>query len=60
VTLALGNHADLDAAERRAAALELVADDRLRICFDTANALRRGDDVLAAAARRAEAIVVVT
>ena len=58
VTLALENHADLDAAgvERL---LELVADGRLRVCFDTANALRRGDDVLAAARRLSEAIVVV-
>lgn len=48
VRLALENHGDLRAREL----LDLVAevdDDALGVCFDTANAVRVGDDVVAAA-----------
>jgi sugar phosphate isomerase/epimerase len=56
--LALENHADLQAEEIERL-LEAVADDRLRVCFDTANAFRVGDDVAAAALRLAPAIAVL-
>jgi sugar phosphate isomerase/epimerase len=46
--LALENHGDLTAAELLAM-LEHVGDDALGVCLDTANALRVGDDALAAA-----------
>ena len=55
--LTLENHGDLRATE-----LELLLEqvgDELRVCFDTANALRVGDDVAAAARRLAHAIEVV-
>ena len=42
--LALENHGDLT-AEQIEQLLEQVGDDDLRVCFDTANALRVGDDV---------------
>lgn len=58
LTLALENHADLRAEELEDL-LERVGDERLRVCFDTANALRVGDDPAAAAARLAPAIVVL-
>jgi sugar phosphate isomerase/epimerase len=48
VTLAVENHADLRAAELRDL-LERVGDDAVGVCFDTANALRVGDDPLEAA-----------
>ncbi len=50
--LALENHGDLTAAEL-ANLLERVDDPALRVCFDTANALRVGDDVSHAAERLA-------
>jgi 3-oxoisoapionate decarboxylase len=53
VRLALENHGDLTAAQL-ASLLERV--DGLRICFDTANALRVGDDVAAAARLLAPAV----
>jgi sugar phosphate isomerase/epimerase len=56
--LALENHADLRADEMERL-LEAVGDDRLRVCFDTANALRVGDDVGAAARRLAPAVVAL-
>jgi sugar phosphate isomerase/epimerase len=58
LALALENHADLtvDELERL---LDAVGDERLRVCFDTANALRVGDDVLEAAQRLAPAIDVI-
>lgn len=56
--LALENHGDLTAPELELL-LEQVGDDRLRVCFDTANALRVGDDVAAAARRLAPAIEIV-
>ena len=55
--LALENHADLTAAELERL-LEDVGPD-LRVCFDTANALRVGDDVAAAARRLAPAIEIL-
>jgi len=58
LVLALENHADLRAQDLEEL-LEQVGDDRLRICFDTANALRVGDDPAAAATRLAPAIDVL-
>jgi len=55
--LALENHGDLDAIQLEQL-LEQVGDE-LRVCFDTANALRVGDDVAAAARRLAPAIEIV-
>jgi sugar phosphate isomerase/epimerase len=55
--LALENHGDLTAAQLERL-LEEVGDD-LRICFDTANALRVGDDVAAVARRLAPAIEIL-
>ena len=55
--LALENHADLTAEE-----LEQLVEHvghELRVCFDTANALRVGDDVAAAARRLAPAIEIL-
>jgi sugar phosphate isomerase/epimerase len=58
LVLALENHGDLtaDGVER---ILEQVGDERLRVCFDTANALRVGDDVVTAARRLSAAIDVI-
>jgi sugar phosphate isomerase/epimerase len=56
VRLALENHGDLS-AEQIERLLEQV--DELRVCFDTANALRVGDDVAEAARRLASAIEIV-
>lgn len=58
LVLALENHADLSAGELEDL-LERVGDERLRLCFDTANALRVGDDPAAAAKRLAPAIEVL-
>jgi 3-oxoisoapionate decarboxylase len=58
VRLALENHGDLT-AEQLERLLEQVGDDDLCVCFDTANALRVGDDVAAAAQRLAPAIAIV-
>ena len=58
LTLALENHGDLTGEELERL-LEQVADDRLRVCFDTANALRVGDDVAEAARRLSPAIAVI-
>jgi len=54
--LALENHGDLDAGQ-----LEQLLDqvDDLCLCFDTANALRVGDDVAEAARRLAERIEIL-
>jgi hypothetical protein len=57
LTLALENHGDLTAAQIERL-LEQVGGD-LRVCFDTANALRIGDDVAAAARRLAPAIEIL-
>lgn len=48
LTLALENHGDLSAAQL-GDLLDTVGDAVLHVCFDTANALRVGDDVGAAA-----------
>jgi len=56
--LALENHGDLT-AEVVERILEQVGDERLRVCFDTANALRVGDDVVSAARRLSPAIDVI-
>jgi 3-oxoisoapionate decarboxylase len=56
ITLALENHGDLTAAQ--VAAL-LARVDGLRVCFDSANAARVGDDVLEAAALLAPAVEMV-
>lgn len=56
--LALENHGDLT-AEQMERLLEQVDDDDLGLCFDTANALRVGDDVAAAARRLAPTIKIV-
>jgi hypothetical protein len=58
LSLALENHGDLT-AEGIELLLEQVGDDRLRVCFDTANALRVGDDVVAAARRLSAAIDLI-
>jgi hypothetical protein len=58
LTLALENHADLRAHELEDL-LERVGDARLRVCFDTANALRVGDEPAAAASRLAPAIALL-
>lgn len=55
--LALENHGDLTASEL-GSLLEQVGDSRLRVCFDTGNALRVGDDV-GAAARELESVIEV-
>ena len=55
--LALENHGDLT-AEQIEQLLEEVGDD-LRVCFDTANALRVGDDVASVARRLAPAIEIL-
>ena len=55
--LALENHGDLTAMQIEGL-LEQVGED-LRICFDTANALRVGDDVAAVARRLAPAIEIL-
>ena len=55
--LALENHGDLTASQVERLLLE-VGDD-LGVCFDTANALRVGDDVAAAARRLAHAIEIL-
>jgi len=57
VRLALENHGDLT-AEQLEQLLQQVGGE-LRVCFDTANALRVGDDVAAAAQRLAPAIEIV-
>ena len=57
LTLALENHGDLTATQIERL-LEQVGED-LRVCFDTANALRVGDDVAAAARRLAPAIEIL-
>ena len=56
VRLALENHGDLTATQLEQL-LEQVVD--LRVCFDTANALRVGDDVAAVARRLAPAIEIL-
>jgi sugar phosphate isomerase/epimerase len=58
LTLALENHGDLS-AEALERLLEQVGDAGLRICFDTANALRVGDDVAGAARRLSRMIDVI-
>jgi sugar phosphate isomerase/epimerase len=58
LTLALENHGDLT-AETVEHLLAELGDDGLRVCFDTANALRAGDDVAAAAIRLSGAIDVI-
>ena len=55
--LALENHGDLTAAQIERLLEEVGAD--LGVCFDTANALRVGDDVAEAARRLAPAIAVL-
>ena len=55
--LALENHGDLTATQIERL-LEQVGED-LRVCFDTANALRVGDDVAAVARRLAPAIEIL-
>jgi len=58
VALALENHGDLTAAQLERL-LDAVADERLRVCFDTANALRVGDDVAEAARRLSGAVALL-
>jgi sugar phosphate isomerase/epimerase len=57
VVLALENHGDLTAAQVERLLEQVGAD--LRVCFDTANALRVGDDVAAASRRLAAAIAIL-
>jgi Xylose isomerase-like TIM barrel len=57
LSLALENHGDLTATQIELL-LEQVGED-LRVCFDTANALRVGDDVAAVARRLAPAIEIL-
>jgi sugar phosphate isomerase/epimerase len=56
--LALENHGDLTAAELLEL-VERVGDDALGVCFDTANALRLGEDPAAAAALLAPRVRLV-
>jgi sugar phosphate isomerase/epimerase len=56
--LALENHGDLRAAELLEL-VERVGDDTLGVCFDTANALRVGDDPVEAAALLAPLVRMV-
>jgi sugar phosphate isomerase/epimerase len=58
VALALEIHGDLTAEELERL-LDSVADERLRVCFDTANALRVGDDVAEAARRLSGAVALL-
>jgi sugar phosphate isomerase/epimerase len=58
VVLAVENHADLRAAEL-VEVLDRVGDESLGVCFDTANALRVGDDPLEALALLAPWIRIV-
>lgn len=55
IALAIENHGDLTAAEL-AQLLAAVDDPSLGVCFDTANALRVGDDVVDAARLLAPAV----
>jgi sugar phosphate isomerase/epimerase len=55
LSLALENHGDISSLQLEAI-LDAVADETLGVCFDTANALRVGDDVAAAARRLAPGI----
>ena len=55
--LALENHGDLTAAQVERLLEQVGAD--LRVCFDTANALRVGDNVAAASRRLAAAIAIL-
>jgi sugar phosphate isomerase/epimerase len=55
IVLAVENHGDLSAAQL-AQLLHAVDDPSLGVCFDTANALRVGDDALEAASLLAPAI----
>lgn len=57
LVLALENHGDLTGAQIERL-LDQVGED-LRVCFDTANALRVGDDVAAVARRLAPAIEIL-
>lgn len=57
LVLALENHGDLTGAEIERLLDEVGGD--LRVCFDTANALRVGDDVAAVARRLAPAIEIL-
>lgn len=57
IRLALENHGDLTATQIERL-LEQVGPD-LRVCFDTANALRVGDDVASAARRLSSAIEIL-
>ncbi len=57
IVLALENHGDLTAGQIERL-LDAVGDD-LRLCFDTANALRVGDDVAAAARRLSPSIEIL-
>jgi len=57
LVLAVENHADLR-AEQLARLIDRVGSPRLGVCFDTANAVRVGDDMLAAAALLAPRIVM--
>lgn len=58
VALAIENHGDLTAADITRL-VRLVDDPVLGVCFDTANALRVGDDPLVAAARLAPLVRMV-
>ena len=58
VELAVENHADLT-AEELVAVLERVDNPALRVCLDTANALRVGDEPRAAAERLAPWVAMV-
>jgi sugar phosphate isomerase/epimerase len=58
LALAVENHADLRASEL-VTVLEYVGDASLGVCFDSANALRVGDDPLEAAAALARWIRIV-
>ena len=58
MTLAVENHADLAMADL-VALVETVGHERLGICFDTGNAVRVGDDLLAAASLAAPLVRMV-
>ncbi len=58
VRLALENHGDLRASQL-AALVTAVGDERLGVCFDSANTLRVGDDPLEAARLLAPSVLMV-
>jgi sugar phosphate isomerase/epimerase len=57
LVLAVENHADLTAVQLERL-IRMVGSNRIRVCFDTANAVRVGDEVLEAAQRLSSLVVM--